>query len=214
MRRAYRTMFESEGYVVRLARNGDEALAKFAERRPDLLLLDVMMPGMNGIAVCAEIRKTDRLTPILFFTAAPSEASLVRALGLGADDYVDKAVGSEELFARVRAAIARREAYAERSGRDVLALAGGVRVDFGAMSVSGGGADAELTKSEALVLRRLAESRGAVVSNAGLFAALRGEGYLGDDRAMRKLVQRLREKLGRAGSLLVNERGSGYRLVE
>lgn len=213
MRRAYRAMFESEGYAVRLARNGDEALAAFAERRPDLVLLDVMMPGRNGIAVCEEMRRADKAVPILFFTAAPSEASLVRGLGLGADDYVDKAVGREVLLARVRSAIARREALsAAAPGGDVLELAG-VRVDFAAMAASGDGVDAELTKSEVLVLRRLAESRGEVVSNDRLFAALRGECYLGDDRAMRKLVQRLREKLGRAGSLVVNERGAGYKLV-
>ena len=212
VRRAFRTMFESEGYAVRLARNGDEAISMFADRRPDLVLLDVMMPGRNGMSVCEELRRMDAATPVLLFTAAPSEATLVRGLGLGADDYIPKTAGREELFARVRAAIARREACAAAARTDVLDLAG-VRVDLSAMTVSGGDAGAALTKSEAVVLRRLAERRGAVVSGAELFSALRGEGYVGDDRAMRKLVQRLREKLGRAGNLVVNERGAGYRLV-
>ncbi|MBR1920964.1 MAG: response regulator, partial [Kiritimatiellae bacterium] len=107
VRRGYRALFEDEGYAVRTARNGDEALALFAERRPDLVLLDVMMPRKNGIAVCREIRRVDEAVPILFVTAAPSEAGLVRGLGHGADDYIDKARSSEELLARVAAALRR-----------------------------------------------------------------------------------------------------------
>ena len=74
-RRGYRALLEGEGHSVRVARDGEDAVAKFAERRPDLVLLDVMMPRMNGIAACAEIRKSDPLVPILFFTAMPSAAT-------------------------------------------------------------------------------------------------------------------------------------------
>ena len=90
-RRGFRALFEGEGYAVRTARDGAEAVAKVLERRPDAVLLDVMMPKMNGIAACAEIRKSDPLVPILFFTAMPSDVGAVRALGLGADDYFEKA---------------------------------------------------------------------------------------------------------------------------
>ena len=104
-RRGFRALFEGEGYAVRIARDGEEALAKFREHRPDAVLLDVMMPKMNGIAACSEIRKSDPLVPILFFTAMPSDVGAVRALGLGADDYIDKAKSPEELLARVAAMV-------------------------------------------------------------------------------------------------------------
>ena len=85
-RNSYKTLFEAEGFSVRLAKDGAEAVRLFLEGRPDLVLLDVMMPKMNGLAACAEIRKSDALVPILFFTALPSDVSLVRGLGLGGDD--------------------------------------------------------------------------------------------------------------------------------
>ena len=212
-RRGYRALLEGEGHSVRVARDGEDAVAKFAERRPDLVLLDVMMPRMNGIAACAEIRKADPLVPILFFTAMPSEAGLVRGLGLGADDYIDKAKSPEELLARVAAALRRASATsAARSNGDELAL-GGVTVDFAKMVARGDGVSAELTKSEALFLRLLASEPGRYFSFDEIFAALRGEGYVGDDNAVRCLVKRLKARLGRAGALIANARGVGYKLV-
>ena len=157
-RRGFRALFEGEGYAVRTARDGEEAVAKFIERRPDAVLLDVMMPKMNGIAACAEMRKADLLVPILFFTAMPSDVGAVRALGLGADDYIDKAKSPEELLARV-AAVLRRAAAAAKPRADALGL-GGVTVDFATMTASGDGVSAELTKSEALFQRLLASERG------------------------------------------------------
>ena len=111
MRRACRAMFESDGYEVATAKDGAEALAKFDAGRFDLVLLDVMMPKMNGLDACAEIRRRDALVPVLFFTAMPSEASAVKALGHGADDYIEKDRPPEELRARVRAALRRADAY-------------------------------------------------------------------------------------------------------
>ena len=210
-RRGFRALFEGEGYAVRTARDGAEAVAKFLERRPDAVLLDVMMPKMNGIAACAEIRKSDPLVPILFFTAMPSDVGAVRALGLGADDYIDKAKSSEELLARVAAVL--RRASAARPRADVLSL-GGVTVDFATMTASGGGISEELTKSESLFLRLLASGRGKCFSFDEIFAALRGEGYVGDDNAVRCIAKRLKTKLGRAGELIVNSRGVGYKLVK
>ena len=210
-RRGFRALFEGEGYAVRTARDGAEAVAKFLERRPDAVLLDVMMPKMNGIVACAEIRKSDPLVPILFFTAMPSDVGAVRALGLGADDYIDKAKSPEELLARVAAVL--RRASAARPRADVLSL-GGVTVDFATMTASGGGISEELTKSESLFLRLLAAERGKCFSFDEIFAALRGEGYIGDDNAVRCIAKRLKAKLGRAGELISNARGVGYKLVK
>ncbi len=210
-RRGFRALFEGEGYAVRTARDGVEAVAKFLERRPDAVLLDVMMPKMNGIAACEAIRKSDALVPVLFFTAMPSDVGAVRALGLGADDYIDKAKSPEELLARVAATLRRASAVA-KTRADALAL-GGVTVDFAAMTASGDGVSSELTKSEAFFLRLLASERGRCFSFDEIFSALRGEGYIGDDNAVRCIAKRLKAKLGRAGELISNTRGVGYRLV-
>lgn len=211
-RRGFRALFEGEGYAVRTARDGEEALAKFRESRPDAVLLDVMMPKMNGIIACAEIRKSDPLVPILFFTAMPSDVGAVRALGLGADDYIDKAKSPEELLARV-AAVLRRASVIASDKRDKLSL-GGVTVDFATMTASGDGVSEELTKSESLFLRLLASERGRCFSFDEIFVALRGEGYVGDDNAVRCIAKRLKAKLGRAGELISNARGVGYKLVK
>ena len=211
-RRGFRALFEGEGYAVRTARDGEEALAKFRESRPDAVLLDVMMPKMNGIIDCAEIRKSDPLVPILFFTAMPSDVGAVRALGLGADDYIDKAKSPEELLARV-AAVLRRASVIASDKRDKLSL-GGVTVDFATMTASGDGVSEELTKSESLFLRLLASERGRCFSFDEIFAALSGEGYVGDDNAVRCIAKRLKAKLGRAGELISNARGVGYKLVK
>ena len=211
-RRGFRALFEGEGYAVRTARDGEEALAKFRESRPDASLLDVMMPKMNGIIACAEIRRSDPLVPILFFTAMPSDVGAVRALGLGADDYIDKAKSPEELLARV-AAVLRRASVIASDKRDKLSL-GGVTVDFATMTASGDGVSEELTKSESFFLRLLASERGRCFSFDEIFAALRGEGYIGDDNAVRCIAKRLKAKLGRAGELIANARGVGYKLVK
>ncbi len=211
-RRGFRALFEGEGYAVRTARDGEEALAKFRESRPDAILLDVMMPKMNGIIACAEIRRSDPLVPILFFTAMPSDVGAVRALGLGADDYIDKAKSPEELLARV-AAVLRRASVIASDKRDKLSL-GGVTVDFATMTASGDGVSEELTKSESFFLRLLASERGRCFSFDEIFAALRGEGYVGDDNAVRCIAKRLKAKLGRAGELIANARGVGYKLVK
>ena len=211
-RRGFRALFEGEGYAVRTARDGEEALAKFRESRPDAVLLDVMMPKMNGMIACAEIRRSDPLVPILFFTAMPSDVGAVRALGLGADDYIDKAKSPEELLARV-AAVLRRASVIASDKRDKLSL-GGVTVDFATMTASGDGVSEVLTKSESLFLRLLASERGRCFSFDEIFAALRGEGYVGDDNAVRCIAKRLKAKLGRAGELIANARGVGYKLVK
>lgn len=215
VRKSYRLLFEGEGYAVRTARNGEEGLRLLSERRPALVLLDVMMPKTNGIAVCQEIRRTDPRLPVLFFTALPSDVSLVRGLGCGADDYIDKSRPPSEFLARVEAALRRvRRMQTDEAEPKVLRL-GGTAVDLERMTVVGAGKGEErLTKSEVQFLRLLKECPERVFPKEEIFAALRGDGYLGDDSALRSLVLRLRRKLGRGGNLIVAERGVGYRLMK
>lgn len=214
VRAAYRQLFEEEGYRVRVASNGEEAVRQFAERRPDLVLLDVMMPKMNGIVACREMRRIDPVTPILFFTAMPSEVSLVRAFGCGADDYIEKTRPPEEFLARVAAAIRRRGAICDAvKGSEVIQL-GPVTADLTDLTVRDGAETiALLTRSEALVLRKLADARGCYISVEKLFDAIHGEAFVGDMMQIRGFVASLRTKLGRSRELLQNARGIGYRLV-
>ena len=102
-----RAMLETEGFAVRTARSGDEAVRMFQEKRPDVVLLDVMMPGKGGIQTCSELRGIDKLAPILFLTAVPSDTTKVRAFGAGADDYIEKTCNPDVLVARIRAALRR-----------------------------------------------------------------------------------------------------------
>jgi len=212
-REAFRATLSSEGFSVRTARDGAEALAKFRERRPDIVLLDVMMPRMNGFVACSEMRAEDPDVPIVFLTAADSEADQVRGLGLGADDYVSKAAGSTLLLARIRRALARAERASSAARPRELAL-GAVRVDLDMRTVSDGGRSAALTASEADLLSLLASRRGEVVSADAIFSRLRGEGYVGDPAAIRMHVMNLRRKLGRAGDMVVNVPNAGYYLVK
>ena len=212
VRKSFTALFASEGYAVRSARDGIDALAKFAERRPDLVLLDVMMPKKNGIATCEEIRKADPLVPILFFTAMPSDVSLVRGLGLGADDYIDKARSSEEFLARVRTALRRTKARNAAAETRTVSVRG-VEIDFDTFIVSGKAIRARLTKGEADFLWLLNSSPGKVFGYDEIFDVLRGRDYVGDYHALQVMVLTLRKKIGPAGEAIRNERGLGYSLV-
>jgi len=212
IRDAIRAVLRSDGYSVRTARDGDEALERFADRRPDLILLDVMMPRIGGIQVLEKIRETDPVVPILFFTAMPSEAGLVRALGLGADDYIDKTRPPSELLARISAALRRQAANAAANSVQTLRL-GRLDVDLGRMTARGDGADIQLTRHDAIILGLLASRRGSVFTFSEIASALHGAGCAAEDSAAHSAVYRLKVKLGPAGSLIESERGVGYRLL-
>ncbi len=209
MRESMKAMLSGEGFSVRLARDGEDAVVKFSEKRPSLVLLDVMMPKMNGFRACEEIRKADPSVPIIFLTAVDSEADQVRGLGLGADDYISKDAGEAVLLARVRRAINRGESVGEA---DVLRL-GKVIVNLKTLKVEGGETGAELTKTELVILKMLAENRGSYISNDALFSAIYGDGAVGDINTVRTHVYNLKRKLGVAGELVANKTGCGYALV-
>jgi len=214
IRRTFRVLLEGEGYAVRVARNADDALAKLSEARPDLVLLDVMMPGRNGFAVCEEIRRTDKLLPVLFLTAMDAEADQVRGFGLGADDYIPKTTGDAELLARIRRALDRAAAYSSARSDSRTVRLGAATVDFDRHVVSDGGKATSLTTSESELLRCLASRRGEMFSANDIFSFLRGEGYVGDPATIRMHVMNLRRKLGRAGDMVVTVPNSGYYLVK
>ena len=215
VRSAFKSLFEAEGYSVTLAKDGEEAVKIFSERRPSLVLMDIMMPKKNGVAAASEIRAIDPLVPILAFTAMPSDVGMVRSLGFGADDYIAKDRPPEEFIARVNAAIRKAEVVKSlvANNTDVW-KSGSTVVDFSTMKVSTESGLFVLTKSVRMLFKLLLSAPGRCFSHDEIFAALRGEGYVGDAGALRILVNRLKNKLGREGSRLVNVRSYGYKFTE
>ena len=188
IRRGLAAMLENAGYSVRTARDGIVAFGAIRSKRPDLILLDVMMPLMDGFKVCEEIRKRDRDLPIVFLTAKDADEDQVRGLEVGADDFVSKSSDSSVLLVRIRKALERAE------------------------RLLGNAAPDNLTKTEADIFRLLASERGRYFTAMEIFTAIRGEGYAGDEGNMRSHVSRLRGKLPQ-GVTIDAMRGRGYALV-
>ena len=187
-----------EGYDVEEAADGLKALELFQKQRPGLVLLDVMMPKMNGYDVCRAIRRTDSVTPVLMLTAKGQEVDKVIGLELGADDYIVKPFGMAELLARVRAAL-RRGALAESSRVapetiSVLKL-DEVAVDFESMTGRRGNATFPLTPKESALLRFLAANEGKAVSRDTLLECVWGIDCEITTRSVDQHMVRLRQKL-------------------
>ena len=210
MREGLKGLLSGEGFAVRTARDGEDALRKISERAPDLVLLDVMMPKMNGFRTCEEIRKTDAALPVIFLTAKDSEADQVRGLGLGADDYISKDAGEALLIARINRALERVEAFDATS--PVLSI-GKVRVNFDTQVITEGRREARMTRSECDLLRFLATAPGRFFSKDEIVTALRGKGFACEDTLIYSHVHNVRQKLGSAADCLVCDRVSGYKLM-
>ena len=210
LREGLKATLSGEGHAVRTARDGVDALRKISERAPDLVLLDVMMPKMNGFKACEEIRKADRTVPVIFLTAKDSEADQVRGIGLGADDYISKDVGEAVLLARISRALARVADYDRQPAVIVL---GKLKVDLDRMLVIGAGDAVHLTPTEGGILRLLASGRGRYFSKDEIIDGLRGKGYACEDSMVYSHIYHLRGKLGVAADCLTCDRLLGYRLV-
>ena len=215
IREGLKMTLSSEGFAVRTARDGEDALGKIREHKPDLVLLDVMMPRMNGFVACESIRKEDKLLPVIFLTAKDSEADQVRGIGLGADDYISKDCGDAMMLARIKRAIARSSAIGEsvRSASGTMIVLGAVSVDMKAFAVLEKGEEiARLTKTEADILKLLDSHRGELVVQDDIITDLRGNGFACEDAMLYMHISNLRKKLGSASSMIVNKRGVGYGL--
>ena len=209
---------QREGYEVLAAYDGQEGLEKARNEGPDLILLDVMLPLMDGFQVCEELRKTDRLTPIIMLTAREEERDRVMGLELGADDYVVKPFSVRELLARVRTNIRRTAVMTEEApeaGEDRLLHAGRLTVDPDRQVVLKDGQSVDVSQREFELLRLLAASVGTVFSREQLLSQVWNYDYYGDTRAVDVAVRRLREKREddpASPSLLCTRRGGGYYL--
>lgn len=202
---------ESEGYVVRQAEDGERAMEQFRARRPGLVLLDVRMPRKNGFVVCAEMRAIDKEVPIIFLTNERGEASELRGLMLGADDYVVKSDSTAVLLARIAVAQNRAQRAAERLSDD-FAFAGW-RVDAArsVLTSPGGGDSVPLNSREVEMLRYFSLREGEVLGRDALLSRFWGKEYDGNDSALSTAISRLREKLGADGVCIEKVYGQGYR---
>jgi DNA-binding response OmpR family regulator len=200
-------------YQVHAAYNGVEAVEQFDATKPALVLLDLAMPGRDGLNVIHEIR-TRSATPIIVLTGEADEAAKVDALDAGADDYVTKPFGRQELLARVRAALRRGGEPADGSARDrTITGAAGLRIDISRHEVHVGSQLLALTKTEFNILEALASVKGRVVTQQRLLAAAWPNKATPDPLLLKPHVARLRGKLEEAGGPLPESvRGVGYRL--
>jgi two-component system, OmpR family, alkaline phosphatase synthesis response regulator PhoP len=194
----------AERYEVRVAKDGLEGLDAALASKPTLVLLDVMLPQMNGFEVLEQLRKHDAELPILLLTARDSEEDRVRGLRLGADDYVVKPFGMPELLARIGAALRRTRRQQKTTEQFSF---GSASVDFATYVL------VEMTSLEFKVLRFLIDHAGRVVSRERILAEVWGADYFGSARTVDNFVARLRAKLDPEAAHLVTVRGGGYRFV-
>ncbi len=211
IRTAVRMGLEDEGWIVDEAASGEDALGVFAERPADVVLIDIMLPGMDGFAVCRAIRRTSDV-PILMVTARADTHDVVAGLEAGADDYVTKPFQPKELSARIRALL--RRARPSASGHSQLNF-GELEIVPDEGSVRRAGTEVHLTKTEFRLLCELASVPGRVFSREQLLERVWGYDYFGDGRLVDVHVRRLRTKVEAdpaAPRHVVTVRGLGYKL--
>ena len=209
IRRALKIAVGGHGYEVDVAEDGEQALVAIAARLPDALVLDLVMPGLDGFEVLTQVRGFSKL-PIIVLSARGQESDKVKALDLGADDYLTKPFGVEELLARLRAVLRR----AGEPAATTLAF-GPIAIDLSGRTVRKDGLDVHLTKTEFDLLRTLAVNAGKVLTHRQLLERVWGEYAADNSQQLRVYINYLRRKLETDPARpqwIVTEPGVGYRL--
>jgi two-component system KDP operon response regulator KdpE len=215
IRRLVATHLGQAGFEVYLAANGEEAIYQASLNQPDIVVLDLAMPGIDGFETLARLREwyTD---PVIILSATDQEQEKVRALDIGADDYITKPFGTEELAARIRAAIRRAERLSGSTDtQDPVVNAGSFEIDLSARLVYRDGEEVRLTRTEYDLLRSLAVNAGKVMTHRQLLQAVWGPEYGEETEYLRTFVKQLRRKLEEDPSRpkqILTEPGVGYRL--
>jgi len=214
IRELIRYNLAKEGYRVECVASGEEALRRVRSVAPDLILLDLMLPGADGLEICRRLKAERRTAglPVLMLTAKGEDADVVTGLELGADDYVVKPFSPRVLLARIRAVLRRREEPGDPDNAPVTR--GEVLIDPARHEVRVGGQPVTLTALEMRILLALARRPGLVLTRYQIVDATQGEGVGVTDRSVDVHIVSLRRKLGDSGSLIETVRGVGYRFKE
>ncbi len=211
IRRLLQVTLEANGYRIFDAATGEDGIVQAAQRRPDVILLDLGLPDLDGVAVVRRLREWSRV-PIVILSVRDSEEDKVAALDAGADDYVTKPFSSAELLARLRAALR----HAQSPGGDALVRTDRLEVDFAARSVKADGREVSLTPTEYALLRLLLTHAGKVLTHRQLLTEVWGPKAVDQTHYLRVHFAQLRKKLGdTAGEqqMIRTESGVGYRFV-
>lgn len=210
IRRSLQVNLESKGYAVEAVESGTLAISAFLNRRPDLMIVDVIMPGMNGVEVVRHIRESSAV-PIIVLSAVGDEPRKVEALEVGADDYITKPFGIEELLARIRSLL--RRAAGAQSAQPVF-VAGTLSVNFDRREVALDGELVKLTPKEYDLLKYLVEHAGKVLTHRMLLQEVWGPAYAEQAQYLRVFVGHLRKKLEKDPTrprFIITDPGVGYR---
>jgi DNA-binding response OmpR family regulator len=206
--------FEFEGYEIGSAATGEEGVALATETAPDLVILDLMLPGINGYQVCERIRRLDRAMPILILSARSQESDIIRGLEAGADDYMTKPFSVGELLARVRTVFRRVEAFSRRTSK--IVTVGEVRVDVDARTATVDGTAVDLGFYETAILALLDERRGVPVSRDEILDHVWGLDANPTNRTIDNFILKLRRKLEENPAKpkhILTVYGQGYKLA-
>jgi len=203
------------GYRVDLATSGEEGLKKALNTRPDLIILDLMLPSIDGLEVCRRLRASKEMSTvaIVMMTAKGEDEDVIKGLEYGADDYIPKPFSPHVLIARVNAVLRRRASETQDRGEAPI-IVHDLVIDPRRNNVTAAGEKIDLTVSEFKLLSKLATKPGWVFTRTQIVDAIHGEGYAVTDRAVDVQVVGLRKKLGTYGSYIETVRGVGYRFKE
>ena len=204
---------EKAGFKVISADDGPEAIELAKKEKPALIILDIMLPSMEGTEVCKAIKRDDATShiPIIMLTAKGEEVDRIVGLELGADDYITKPFSPRELVLRVKAVLKRGHGGEENEG---TITAGNIRIDLERSVVISNGKPLKLTATEFKLLVELIKAKGKVLSRDALLDNVRGTDYYVTDRTIDTHIRRLREKLGKSAKHIETVRGFGYKFME
>lgn len=206
---------EGQGFLIHTAADGEEGLRLFFDLHPDVLVADVMMPRMDGFEMVRRIRQTNRHTPVLFLTARSAVNDVVEGFELGANDYLKKPFGMQELIVRIKALMGRACTYTPSAeSEQILYEIGRYQLDTRRQLLLHEGTELELSHREAGILRLLCQNRNCVVNMRDILLDLWGDDSFFNQRSLHVFITKLRHKLAKDDHIrIINVRGVGYKLI-
>lgn len=205
---------EENGFSIHTAADGEEGLRLFFELRPDVLVADVMMPKMDGFEMVRRIRQMDKQTPVLFLTARSAINDVVEGFELGANDYLKKPFGMQELIIRIKALMGKAFLFTEEKVANKRFEIGSYLFDPVTQTLMQAGATQALSHRESEILKRLCENRNQVVNTKDVLLELWGDDSFFNSRSLHVFITKLRHKLSQDEQIrIVNVRGIGYKLI-